>query len=537
MRPSPDVDDASHPAPSALRNVYSSVRETSSAVSLTTVGAFPPWLDGCLWRNGPGQFEVGHADGGETNIRHWFDGISMLHRFSVSKGKVTYSSKLTAPGIVRAAAAVTKNDFVLGIGIGLQDPCKSLYGRAMTLWRGVSPDPEGDSVSNVGVTVERIPGLGLMSRTDSATMYRIDEESLEAQEFSSWAAVEVAAGSEKGRGTSGVMSAAHGEFDASTNEYFNFTSTLGPSAQSTFTVFAVSESGGARTVADFSHQSTYMHSLAMTERYVIMILHPARVNSLKLLYYSSIASSLMFDNDAGTVFYVMRRNGGGMVARYTAPSFFQFHTVNAWDDENGDVHIDLCRYGDASILEQLYTENLRSKSGSFFDSATLHRFTLSGVRGIAENQEASGSDSPASETVNATPLLAARQRELCPEGLELPRINPAYARRPYRYVYGPGVGSSSDGEDGALFARILKIDLESDAVVDWSQPHVHCSEAIFVADPDGEEEDDGVLLAVCHDAVQTRSFLLVLDARTLAELARAYTPVTVPAGFHGAFVS
>ena len=58
---------------------------------------------------------------------------------------------------------------------------------------------------------------------------------------------------------------------------------------------------------------------------------------------------------------------------------------------------------------------------------------------------------------------------------------------------------------------------------------------MFVARPDAEGEDDGVLLSVVLDADAGTSFLLVLDARDLSELARAEVPHHIPFGFHGQF--
>ena len=52
-------------------------------------------------------------------------------------------------------------------------------------------------------------------------------------------------------------------------------------------------------------------------------------------------------------------------------------------------------------------------------------------------------------------------------------------------------------------------------------------------EPGVEDEDGGVILSVVLDAVAERSFLLVLDARTMEELARAEAPHHIPFGFHG----
>ena len=51
--------------------------------------------------------------------------------------------------------------------------------------------------------------------------------------------------------------------------------------------------------------------------------------------------------------------------------------------------------------------------------------------------------------------------------------------------------------------------------------------------PSAYAEDDGALLLLVLDHRQERSFLLVLDAATLAEKARAEAPHAIPFHFHG----
>ena len=43
-------------------------------------GELPRWLRGSLLRTGPAKFEVG-----EQRMRHWFDGLAMLHRFTIER--------------------------------------------------------------------------------------------------------------------------------------------------------------------------------------------------------------------------------------------------------------------------------------------------------------------------------------------------------------------------------------------------------------------------------------------------------------------
>ena len=63
------------------------------------VGVIPPWLSGRLIRNGPGLFEVG-----DTKYNHLFDGLALLHSFTIDKGEYLspkfYASPASSPIIL-----------------------------------------------------------------------------------------------------------------------------------------------------------------------------------------------------------------------------------------------------------------------------------------------------------------------------------------------------------------------------------------------------------------------------------------------------
>lgn len=67
-------------------------------------------------------------------MQHFFDGLGMLHKFRMTGGRVYYSSRHTAEGVVRNAK---KNGYVSTLMFGLnantplkdaQDPCSALLG-------------------------------------------------------------------------------------------------------------------------------------------------------------------------------------------------------------------------------------------------------------------------------------------------------------------------------------------------------------------------------------------------------------------------
>ncbi|HEX3911546.1 MAG TPA: carotenoid oxygenase family protein, partial [Solirubrobacteraceae bacterium] len=250
-------------------------------------------------------------------------------------------------------------------------------------------------------------------------------------------------------------------------------------------------------------EPAYMHSFGLTERYIVLAEFPFVVNPLALaLSGRPYIENYRWKPELGTRFTLIDRATGETIAGFQTDACFAFHHVNAYDAD-GEVVVDLCTYSDASVIEDLYLERLRA--GKPVAAATPTRFRLS----LADRSVRS---------------------ERLAEELELPRIN--YGRcneRPYRYVWG-----NSNGPGGWL-EQIVKIDTDDGSARSWSEDGCFPGEPVFVARPGAEHEDEGALLSVVLDAVAETSFLLVLDAADLSELARAGVPHHIPFGFHGQF--
>lgn len=88
-------------------------------------------------RIGAGKFTIPLSeDGSKPNavLQHFFDGLGILHKFRMEEGRVHYSSRHTAEGVVKRAK---KDGYVSTIMFGLnantplkeaQDPCSALLG-------------------------------------------------------------------------------------------------------------------------------------------------------------------------------------------------------------------------------------------------------------------------------------------------------------------------------------------------------------------------------------------------------------------------
>uniref|UniRef100_H2ZKQ0 Uncharacterized protein n=1 Tax=Ciona savignyi TaxID=51511 RepID=H2ZKQ0_CIOSA len=114
--------------------------------------------------------------------------------------------------------------------------------------------------------------------------------------------------------------------------------------------------------------------------------------------------------------------------------------------------------------------------------------------------------------------------------IELPRINYDYNNgRKYNYMY---------GVQGANFLpdQLVKINVEKKELLEWGETDKFPSEPVFVPRPDATEEDDGIILStVISKCPEDKTFLLILDASTFKEIARAEVDAKLSYPLHGNF--
>jgi len=245
----------------------------------------------------------------------------------------------------------------------------------------------------------------------------------------------------------------------------------------------------------------------MTEHYLVLVEFPLVVNPLKLLFTGKpFICNYQWEPDRGVRFHVIEKDSGQVIRRAQASAHFAFHHVNAFE-EGGDVVVDLVLHANSAVIDQLYLDRLRSANPSHL-TGSLIRYR------IGAGEIATG------ERLSEVPI-------------ELPRID--YSRRagrPYRYIYGAGHETSGDFID-----NLVKLDLNRGSALRWHEEGCYPGEPVFVATPDSDNEDDGVILSVVLDVRKAASFLLILDAHSFRELARAEAPHHIPFGFHGNYLA
>ncbi|MEI2701801.1 MAG: carotenoid oxygenase family protein [Baekduia sp.] len=458
--------------------------EELAPTPLEVTGEVPEWLRGGLIRLTPSQKTFG-----DRTVDHWFDGAAMLHRFAITDDGVIYSNRFLDTDFRREAIA-TGGASVQGFAT---DPCRSLFGRVQSLWRTPPLD-------NANVNIVRL-GDEHIAMTETPMGVSFDPETL------------ATTGRDPVPLAHGQTTTAHPCQDPVNGDLLNISTRMG--AKTEYRILR--RTGPAEDELTIlarhpSREPGYMHSFAVTDRHVLLLENPLVVQPLKLaaaltLGAGSFIGQFRWKPELGLRVHAFDRESGARVRSWQLPAQFVFHTINAYEDA-GAIELDVSAHPDASIIALLGLDNLTSDQPVVAPLPKAVRLTL--------------------------PLGAgeATARVLCDDvDLELPRINHRRCNgRPYRYVYG------NAARDAVFIKDIVKIDVETGEHLLWSEPDAWAGEPVFVARGDTGEEDDGVLLSVVLDGATGTSFLLVLDAADLSEIARAEAPHRVPFGFHGNFV-
>jgi carotenoid cleavage dioxygenase-like enzyme len=450
---------------------FQSQREEVSVERLPVEGSVPAWLTGALVRVTPAQLEAGGR-----RLGHWFDGLAALNRFGFANGEVSYRSRFLDTHARREAEA---GRVVAGFGT---DPCRAIFKRVQSIFSPQLTD-------NANVNLVRI-GERSLAMTETPLPIEFDPETLATR-----------GGLRFGDSLDGQVTTAHPHHDAERGELVNYSVRFGPRTE--YRLWGLpARSSERRPIASLPvREPSYMHSFAMSERYLVLAEYPLRVNPLRLAVSGrAFIKNYRWRREQGTRFLVFDRETGELRGSYETDAFFCFHHVNAFE-RGPELVLDLVAYEDASVIDALFLDEEGPVHG--LPGNQLRRYTI-------------GLDSG-----------AVRSEPLADGTVELPRIDyRGRNARDYRYAY-------FAGDSGDWLDRLVKVDVTRGEAAAWSEDGCYPGEPVFVRRPGGSAEDDGAILSVVLDARAGRSFLLVLDAGSLGELARATAPHHIPFGFHG----
>ncbi|KAI9480628.1 MAG: carotenoid oxygenase [Benjaminiella poitrasii] len=518
-------------------------------------GKIPSWLNGIMYRIGPGKFNIQQEDGSIFSIRHAFDGLPFMHRFEVNGETQTlkYNSRLLAKSVESSIEQKTYKGMIffghqpyMNFSRWLSNFWARIYNLVLFPEAYETLPPDGQMVGVTATPNFPLPAslksekeTVLVAKTDANVLQKVHAETLEPQRIFSY--------SDFDKNLNGQFSAAHHQWDPSTNESYNFTLATVPRPK--LVVFKISETGETTVVAAITHRDdqspinpAYIHSFWLTENYLIIPESPLIVKNrgMDMLMNGSFISSMSWNSDAPTYLHVFKRNNpdypskSGLVASIPVPSFYTFHVGNAFESPcptTKDIRLvlDCASFSNGDILHQLHTFGVPRGKGPYVSPS--QQTQLNGITNPPDYQMSFGDLVRFELNLDQKTMVSVKTLA---ENVEFPRFNQAYSMKAnHQYVYGCHLSRFTEKKDQSV--HLVKIDLNNLSTKLYGHEGYGCSEPIFVPRPESKEEDDGVLLSLVNDFNQCCYFVIV-DAKHLKEIARVKIGEFTAITFHGSYI-
>ncbi len=438
-----------------LSGNFAPVEEEITTTDLEVIGELPNELNGRYVRNGPNPFsEV------DPQTYHWFIGDGMVHGVRLAEGRALWYRNR----YVRSSE--------IAEGLGEVSPCQHLAG---------SP--------NTHVIGQACRTWAIMESGAPPVELSYELETLGVNNFF---------------GTLPEMTfTGHPKVDPDTG-HLHALAYFWRNFHDHIQYLEIGRDGRVKRQLNIPMRSMPMiHDMSLTQRYVVI--YDLSVTVSETLIEQGMHFPFAWNPGHQARVGLLPRDGSSEhITWIEVPSCFVAHALNAYDDENGHVVIDVCRY------ETLFINDLH---GPLHDSLpTLDRWTLDPFKGRLSTQR-----------IDDRPQ-------------EFPRCHPSLNSKPYRFGYSVEMARMRRGFG---FPGILKHDMMSGERtrhdLGWGR---HSSEPYFIPRANATTEDDGYLMSFVYDEHRCASELLVLDATDLyaPPLARVMLPVRVPYGFHGSWL-
>jgi len=441
--------------------------------SMRVDGTIPAAVHGSLYRNGPARIERAGV-----RYRHWFDGDGMIQHF-----------RLDASGARHEGRFVQTPKYVEEQAAG-----RFLYGAAGTELPDERPSRNNDT-GNVANTALLPWNDELLALWEGGSAYRIDPEDLSTIGRKDWR-----------DDLKHMPFSAHPLIEAD-GTLWNLGSAPYVGSNGMIFVYRIAPDGTVIAAEAIETPiASYMHSFAMTKRYLLFYLTPHRFQRGA----ATFVDSFDWSPELGSKVLLVDKNNLSSRRLYEAPAGFTFHFAHAFE-RGHEVIARFALYDTAEIMSQGMVSLLNVRAGQAYPDfpraylASLHLDTRSGRA-----------------RVDPTDTL-----------IEFPGIDP---RRVGASTAVFGVGH--DPASSPTYSdAIVRVDPESGAVSRYSfPPHQIVEEPLFVAEPGNDA--DGWLVGTFLDYARERTGVYVLNASNLEDgpVALATMDRRLPLGFHGCFI-
>jgi len=460
----------------------------------------PSWIKGSYVKNGPAQHRFGSE---ERWYSHYMDSWGKLNKITFTDdGQVLYSGRMIesetykkcvekqklSPSIT--VGPVEPNDWTMEeyMHVGLFDNTNVI------LWRLGAENPKNATY---------------IATTDYPLVHTIDPESLAVTGRHSWL---------NPLDGMSMMTASHWRREIGSDSSLNFHQIMDPlhPMHPNLVLFRFGSTlDEQEEVSRFSVDHTsYIHMMTNTPKYAVIILYPVTMNLLVLPLHNLHPLETLEQVDGPCKIKLVNLVNGDVLSFETEdPSMvFATHIANAWEEGEEEVVFDLATNPWDAMAEYLDRDTMLHHPHTESDLAGQ---VMKRVRLIMSTGETIVEEFP---NLGGEPWM---------NTFDFPTINDNYSGYKNRYVYG---WVTVDYWRNTLIKRDTE---NSNGDKSWFKPSHYPGEMFFIPNPNGVEEDDGVLITMSFDGMREQSYVMLLDAKTFTEINHAYLPYNVPFSFHG----
>lgn len=443
-------------------------------LALSLEGNLPAQLHGHLYRNGPARTERGGV-----RYQHWFDGDGMIQDFHLSSKGITHQGRF-----VQTRKYLRE-----------QKAGRFLYRSAGTVVPDAEPAGNNDT-ANVANTALLPWDDELLALWEGGSAYRVDPATLDTLGRKDWRDDLIH-----------MPFSAHPLLEKD-GTMWNVGAAPYVGKDGKLFVYHISPNQGVLAMQAIDLPvASYLHSFAMTERYLVFYLGPHRYEHGAATFVDSFAWS----PELGSKILLVDKNDLTARRWFEAPAGFVFHCAAAYE-LGSQVVAPMCVYPTAEVMQAGMNELMHGNPAArypVFPRAQLTTLRLDLKTGKATS-EASGTL------------------------LEFPGTDPRQAGSATAIF---GVGHSPDAPPTYSDA-IVRVEPEGGRVTRYAFPEHHIVEEPLFVPGSGRRDSGGYLVGSFLDFQKAQTGIFVLEANNLeaGPIAMARMERSLPLGFHGCFV-